>query len=58
MTKDGMVVTMTPMDASGMAMMQERCNAMTAMMAMGMPAMMSCGAMPMMMGTTAGEGGT
>ncbi|MFL5298795.1 MAG: hypothetical protein ACJ79R_00460 [Anaeromyxobacteraceae bacterium] len=46
-----MVVTMAPMDASGMAMMQERCNAMTAMMAMGMPAMMSCGAMPMMMGT-------
>jgi hypothetical protein len=51
MTKDGMVCTMRPMDASGMPMMSERCNAMNAMMAMGMPCMVSCNGMPMMMGT-------
>jgi hypothetical protein len=39
---------MTPMDASGMEMMTERMNAMSAMMAMGMPAMMSCAGIPMM----------
>jgi len=50
MTKDGMVVKMTPMEGSGMGMMTERCNAMNAMMAMGMPCMMSCNGMPMMMG--------
>jgi hypothetical protein len=36
------------MDPSGMGMLAERCHAMTAMMAMGMPAMMSAGGMPMM----------
>jgi hypothetical protein len=30
--------------------MTERCNAMNAMMAMGMPMMVSCNGMPMMMG--------
>ncbi|HEX9291281.1 MAG TPA: hypothetical protein VF904_17305 [Anaeromyxobacteraceae bacterium] len=54
MTKDGMVVKMMPMEGSGMGsgmgMMTERCNAMNAMMAMGMPCMMSCNGMPMMMG--------
>jgi hypothetical protein len=49
MTKDGMVCRMTPMDASSMQMLTERCNAMNAMMAMGMPAMMSCAGMPMTM---------
>jgi hypothetical protein len=34
-----------------MEMMTERCNAMNAMMAMGMPCLMSCNGMPMMMGT-------
>jgi hypothetical protein len=38
-----------------MAMMQERCNAMNAMMAMGMPCMMSCGGMPMMMSMMEGN---
>jgi hypothetical protein len=32
-----------------MDMLKERCQAMMAMMAMGMPAMMACGGMPMMM---------
>ncbi len=48
MAKDGMVCKMMPMDGSGMEAMTERCNAMNAMMAMGMPGMLSCGGMPMM----------
>jgi hypothetical protein len=48
MTKDGMVCRMEPMDQASMEMMTERCNAMNAMMAMGMPAMMTCAGMPMM----------
>ena len=55
MTKEGMVCKMTPMDGSGMGTMAERCNAMNAMMAMGMPCMMSCNGMPMMMGMSAGK---
>ena len=51
MTKDGMVCRMTPMDQAGMEMMADRCNAMNAMMAMGMPCLIACGGMPMMMGT-------
>ena len=51
MTKDGMVCRMTPMDQGGMEMMADRCNAMNAMMAMGMPCLVACGGMPMMMGT-------
>jgi hypothetical protein len=53
MAKDGMVMKMMPMDASAMEMMTERCNAMNAMMAMGMACMMSCGGMPMMVGMPA-----
>jgi hypothetical protein len=49
MTKDGMVCKMMPMDAGQMGMMQERCNAMNAMMGMGTPMMMMCGGMPMML---------
>jgi hypothetical protein len=52
MGKQGMVCTMMPMEGMDMEMMTERCNAMNAMMAMGMPMMMSCGGM-MMMGTSA-----
>jgi hypothetical protein len=48
MTKAGMVCTMMPMEGMDMDMMTERCNAMNAMMAMGMPMMMSCGGMMMM----------
>jgi hypothetical protein len=51
MTKDGMVCRMTPMDQAGMEMMGDRCNAMNAMMAMGMPCMVMCGGMPMMIAT-------
>jgi hypothetical protein len=51
MTQDGMVCKMMPMDASAMEMLAERCNAMNAMMTMGMPCMMSCGGMPLMMAT-------
>jgi hypothetical protein len=51
MTKDGMVCKLMPMDDAGMEMMSDRCNAMNAMMGMGMPCVMSCAGMPMMMGT-------
>jgi len=51
MTKDGMVMKMTPADASMMSRMKERCEAMNAMMAMGAPMMMMSGGMPMMMCT-------
>jgi hypothetical protein len=51
MTKDGMVCKMMPMDPSQMDMMRERCNAMMAMAHMGMPLIMMCGSMPMLMGT-------
>jgi hypothetical protein len=47
-----MTIRMMPMDQSAMGMMTERMNAMNAMMAMGMPCMMSCGGMPMMLATT------
>jgi hypothetical protein len=33
-----------------MDVMRERCEMMTRMMGMGMPMMMTCGGMPMMMG--------
>jgi hypothetical protein len=49
MTKDGMVCKLMPMDASQMDMMRERCNALLSMTAMGMPMMMMCGNMPMLM---------
>jgi hypothetical protein len=49
MTKDGMTMTCMPMEGAGMEGMAERCNAMNAMMAMGMPMMVSCNGMPMMM---------
>ncbi|HTP24797.1 MAG TPA: hypothetical protein VMK12_03960 [Anaeromyxobacteraceae bacterium] len=55
MTKEGMVCTMRPMDGSGAGMMTERCNAMNAMMAMGMPCLMSFGATPMMIGMAGGK---
>jgi hypothetical protein len=51
MTKDGMVCRMMPMDGAAMDALAERCNAMNAMMAMGMPCTMMCGGMPMMVGT-------
>jgi len=55
MAKDGMICKMTPTDSSGTSMMAERCNAMNAMMAMGMPCMVSCNGMPMMIGMTGGK---
>jgi hypothetical protein len=51
MGKDGMVCKMTPMDASQLDMMKDRMNQMTNMMNMGVPCMMMCGGMPMMMCT-------
>jgi hypothetical protein len=54
MGKDGMVCKLMPMDAAQMDMMRERCAAMTSMMGMGMPVMMMCGGMPMMMGSSMG----
>lgn len=53
MTKDGMVCTMAPMPGMTMEMMQECCTRMTTMMGMGMPMMMCCNGMPMMMGMPA-----
>jgi hypothetical protein len=49
MGKDGMTCKMMPMEGMSMDMMNERCEAMMKMMAMGMPMMMMCGGMPMMM---------
>jgi hypothetical protein len=55
MGKDGMTCKMMPMDPSMMDMMRERCEMMTRMMGMGMPMMMTCGGMPMMMGMMMGK---
>ena len=49
MGKDGMTCKMMPMDGASMEMMTERCNMMNQMMQNGMPMMMTCGGMPMMM---------
>ncbi|HVK74846.1 MAG TPA: hypothetical protein VM734_16065 [Kofleriaceae bacterium] len=49
MGKDGMVCKMMPMDPSQMDMMRERMKMMESMMGQGMPCMMMCGGMPMMM---------
>jgi len=49
MTPDGMVCTMKPMDGMSMDMMKDCCERMNAAMSMGMPAMMMCSNMPMMM---------
>jgi hypothetical protein len=48
MGKDGMVCRMMPMDSSQMEMMKECCDALNAMMAMGMPITLMCNGMPMM----------
>jgi len=40
---------MLTMDMAQMDMMKERCEQMMNMMNMGMPCMMMCGGMPMMM---------
>jgi hypothetical protein len=50
MGKDGMICKMMPMDMSQMEMMKNRCEMMNTMMGMGMPCMMMCNGMPMMMG--------
>jgi hypothetical protein len=49
MAKDGMICKMMPMDPSQMEMMKDRMSMMTSMMNNGMPCMMMCGGMPMMM---------
>lgn len=53
MTADGMVCTMMPMEGMSMDMMKECCERMMAMMNYGMPCMMMCPGMPMMMCTAA-----
>jgi hypothetical protein len=50
MMPDGMMMKMKPANASMMDMMRERCDMMNNMMNMGMPMMIMCGGMPMMMG--------
>jgi hypothetical protein len=49
MGKDGMVCKMMPMDPAQMDMMKDRMNMMMQSMQQGMPCMMMCGGMPMMM---------
>ncbi|MGN6104745.1 MAG: hypothetical protein ACTHU0_06565 [Kofleriaceae bacterium] len=48
MTKDGMICKMMPTDMSQMDMMKDRMNMMMSMMQSGMPCMLACGGMPMM----------
>jgi hypothetical protein len=50
MTKDGMMCKFMPMDAGHMDQMKDRMTMMMNMMQAGMPCMMMCGGMPMMMG--------
>jgi hypothetical protein len=49
MGKDGMICKMMPMDPSHMEQMKERMQTMMSCMHNGMPCMMTCGGMPMMM---------
>jgi len=49
MTKDGMMCRVMPMDPAHMDMMKERMTMMMQAMQHGMPCMMTCGGMPMMM---------
>jgi hypothetical protein len=52
MTKDGMVCKLSPSSEAGAyEAMQQRCDLMNRMMAVGMPMMMMCGGLPMMMGS-------
>jgi hypothetical protein len=51
MTDKGMTCEMTPMEGVSMDMFMECCKRMMAMMGMGMPMMMTCGGMPMMVCT-------
>ncbi len=48
MGKDGMTCKVAPMEGTTLEMMRERCEAMTKMMAMGMPMTMTCGGITMM----------
>jgi hypothetical protein len=56
MNKDSMTIRMTPMDAAQLDALRERCNALNAMMGMGMPALVTCGGMPLVMGSMMGPG--
>jgi hypothetical protein len=47
MTKEGMCCKLTPLDASGLEMMQECCDATTSMLAMGAPCCLMINGMPM-----------
>jgi hypothetical protein len=53
MTADGMTCKFTPAAGMTMEAMKAICDRMTAMMAMGMPMMVTCNGMPMMMAMTA-----
>ncbi len=48
MGKDGMICKLMPMEGANMDLLRERCDAMTKMMASGMPMMMLCGGSMMM----------
>jgi hypothetical protein len=51
MGKDGMVCKLMPTEGTTLEALRERCEAMTKMVAAGIPVMMMCGG-TMMMGTT------
>lgn len=50
MTKDGMICKLTPVDPSHMEMLRERMNAMMSILGMGVPLVIACGGMPMLVG--------
>jgi hypothetical protein len=50
-TKEGLVCKMSPADPNQMEALRERANAMSAILAMGMPCTIACGGMPMMLAT-------
>jgi hypothetical protein len=50
MTKDGMQMKLSPMEPSQLEAMKGRMEMMSSMMQAGMPCMITCNGMPMMMG--------
>ncbi|MGE3459650.1 MAG: hypothetical protein AB7O24_31345 [Kofleriaceae bacterium] len=51
MTKDGLTCKMTPVDPGHMDLMKDRVSMMMSMMQAGVPWVMFCGGMPMVMGS-------
>ncbi|MCS6913916.1 MAG: hypothetical protein RMK29_07325 [Myxococcales bacterium] len=53
MGKDGILCRLMPTEGGSMDLLRDRCETMMKMMSMGMPVMMMCGNMPMMLCTSA-----